>query len=141
MAQKTYIRIQAALQQISEGQVHTRIGPLSDGKAGEVEAEINRLAAILERTRERVEKRIARSQAELVSASQTIESQSTALIQVEKKFQAVTRTQSDLITNMTHEIRTPMNGIMGFTACCWKPSFRNYNAITSSPSKNRLSTC
>ncbi len=113
---KPYIRLQNAIQKISEGHPETRIYPLSEGKVGEVEATLNRLAAILEQTRDRLERKIARTDAELQSATQTIEAQSTALIRAQKKIHDAARNKSILMTNMSHEIRTPMNGIMGFTS-------------------------
>jgi len=90
---------------IAAGNLHYRLGDISNDEIGELSASFNRMLDSL------LETMTSRDEMEVKVAERTRE-----LSEAYKRLQELDRMKSIFLSSMSHEMRTPLNAIIGFTS-------------------------
>jgi len=111
---KSVSRLKEAIHNISQGEFDKQIASTANDEIGQLEKDINNMAAVLEDIQNDMQLKIETGTEQLQESMHEIEVKNIELTLSNQKAEDAVRIKSDFMANMSHEIRTPMNGIIGF---------------------------
>ncbi|MDX1694826.1 MAG: response regulator [Ketobacteraceae bacterium] len=134
--------ITRAIDNMSKGDLETRVREDSYGELRSLQSALNRLSdSIVENQRE-LQQNVDQATEDLRETLETIEIQNIELDLARKEALEASRIKSEFLANMSHEIRTPLNGIIGFTNLLLKgdlsPSQHDYLETIQKSSESLL---
>ena len=122
---KSVSRLKEAIHNISQGQFNKQIEKPANDEIGQLEKDINNMAAVLEDIQNDMQLKIETGTEQLQESMHEIEVKNIELTLSNQKAEDAVRIKSDFMANMSHEIRTPMNGIIGFANLLLKSKLTN----------------